>query len=594
MYRLQPVHFLVGLIGFTAFILMLWTFPSHGNYLTPRNLLMWMVIFLICGVGFLPVALSGHIKFKRGWLCGLIPPAYILLRMMIFGSDMPEATLLTITALTGFWLLLIALIQINITRKQWDLIFDILLVGTFISLLVTFIFPIYFKTHLTFLPDNLKAAFAGFEQRNVLASFLASLVTLSFVRDVKLTRPKKLISRVFQSFFTIIFVTAIFGIGSQAGMLGLMLACFMVSVMALFFIHSGNRPVRQVWFFGCLILAGYFLNLLLPSVHILTETKEGVDLFNDGLKAQFSSNLSEIQGSQTLRIKGWLITLSLIGEAPIFGHGLGGFSEGFYETLISNPEFHKKPYFFASLSHPHNEILYILAEHGLVGFVLITVPFIYMAFGMMKLAGPSSLYILALLLPIGLHSMVEFPLYISGLHWLLLGLMIVWALNFEKGASLPAPSFLPVLRPSIRLFLILGVISLPTFYAGQMAFTLHQAWVHTNDYRYKNFAGYIEHSKYRPELWHPILGKRYTTLHEMVVVSEASNFGYKEIVEKLLPKLESERHHFETYGYWAALAKGYQLLDDKEKLESHLNHIKKINPHYHNKLINRLNLEISQ
>ena len=80
----------------------------------------------------------------------------------------------------------------------------------------------------------------------------------------------------------------------------------------------------------------------------------------------------------------------------------------------------------------------------------------------------------------------------------------------------------------------------------------------------------------------------------MVVVSEASNFGYKEIVEKLLPKLESERHHFETYGYWVALAKGYELLDDTEKLESHLNRIKIINPHYHGKLINSLNLEVSQ
>lgn len=593
MYRLQPAHILIGLIGFSAFVLMQWTLPSHGNYLTPRNLLMWMVIFMICGVGFVPVALSGFIKIKKLWFAGLIPPTYIFLRMVIFGSDMPEATLLTIAALTGFWLLLIALLQINISEKQWDLIFDILLVGTFISLLVTFIFPIYFKTHLTFLPDNLKAPFAGFEQRNVLASFLASLVTLSFVRFIKSSKPRKFSYTVFQSFFTIVFVAVIFGTGSQAGMLGLTLACLMVGIIALFIAKSGNGPVRPIWFFFSLILAGYFLNLFLPSVHILTETKEGIDLFNDGLAAQFSSNLNAIQGSQTLRIKGWLITLSLIGDAPFFGHGLGSFSEVFYETLTSNSEFHKTPYFSSSLSHPHNEILYILSEHGLIGFLLITVPFIYMATNMMKLAGSQSLYILALLLPIGLHSMVEFPLYISGLHWLLLGLMIVWALNFEK-ASLTSQTFLPAIRPSIRLFLILGVISLPSFYAGQMAFTLHQAWVHTNDYRYKNFAGYIEHSKYRPELWHPVLGRRYTTLHEMVVVSEASNFGYKEIVEKLLPKLESERHHFETYGYWVALTKGYQLLDDTEKLESHLDRIKIIHPHYHRKLIKNLKIEMSQ
>ena len=41
-----------------------------------------------------------------------------LFRMLVFGSDMPEATLLTNKAPNGFWLLLIALIQINITAKQ--------------------------------------------------------------------------------------------------------------------------------------------------------------------------------------------------------------------------------------------------------------------------------------------------------------------------------------------------------------------------------------------------------------------------------------------------------------------------------------------
>jgi hypothetical protein len=53
--------------------LILWTLPIQGNYLTPKNLLIWIVIFLICGVGFVPVALSDFIKIKRVWLVGLIP-----------------------------------------------------------------------------------------------------------------------------------------------------------------------------------------------------------------------------------------------------------------------------------------------------------------------------------------------------------------------------------------------------------------------------------------------------------------------------------------------------------------------------------------
>ena len=117
-----------------------------------------------------------------------------------------------------------------------------------------------------------------------------------------------------------------------------------------------------------------------------------MDILNQSLAGQFSSNLDAIQGSQTLRIKVWLITLSLIGDAPIFGHGLGRFAETFYETIISNAEFHSSPHFSASLSHPHNEILYLLAEHGVIGFLLIAVPLIYMATGMMTLRVTISLY----------------------------------------------------------------------------------------------------------------------------------------------------------------------------------------------------------
>ncbi|EJW20553.1 hypothetical protein IMCC14465_16780 [alpha proteobacterium IMCC14465] len=596
MYRLQSSQILIGLIGFTAFILMLWTLPSHGNYLTPRNLFMWMMIFLICGAGFLPVAITGLIKFQKVWLIGLIPPAYMLIRMVFFGSDVPESTLLTITALTGFWLLLIALIQIDISKKQWDLIFDILLVSTLIGLSVSFILPSYFNNHLSFLPASLRAPFAGFEQPNLMASFLATLVTLSFVRSLRSSAPQKIIRTIIQSAFTIIFVAVIFASQSQAGMLGLFLACLLVSLIALFFARLETTTFKKILFFWGLIIAGYGLNIALPSVQLLLETTTAVEVLNKGLAAEFSSNLNAIQGSQDLRIKCWLITIAMIADAPILGHGLGHFSEGFYNTLTSKPEFHNPPYFYASLSHPHNEILYILAEHGLIGFLLIAVPFIYMAQSMMKQAGASSLYILALLLPIGLHTMVEFPLYMSGLHWLLLGLIIIWALNFETNETLPASpisthAFLPMLRPSIRMALIVGLTTIPAFYAGQTAVTAYQAWVHNNEYQYKSFAGYIEHSKYRRELWHPILGRRYTTLHEMVVVSEASSFGYKEIAQKLLPRLEAERHHFENYGYWVALAKGYHLLGDTENLERHLERAQKINPSHYKNLIRTLNLE---
>ena len=159
-------------------------------------------------------------------------------------------------------------------------------------------------------------------------------------------------------------------------------------------------------------------------------------MFNQSLAGQFSSNLDAIQGSQTLRIKVQL--LYHYGDAPILATDWG--------DLVKRSMKRSYPMlnFIHHLLFGFNLQWNSLSSCGawVIGFLLIAVPLIYMATGMMRLSG-HNLFIFSLCFSLSAYTIVEFLLY-SGLHWLLLGLIIVWGLNFESGVSCQRIHFISI------------------------------------------------------------------------------------------------------------------------------------------------------
>ncbi|WP_239954799.1 PglL family O-oligosaccharyltransferase [Pantoea sp. Z09] len=113
-------------------------------------------------------------------------------------------------------------------------------------------------------------------------------------------------------------------------------------------------------------------------------------------------------------------TLALIAQHPWRGSGLGSFEQRWPDgrahagLSISN-----------YITHPHNELLYVWAEGGVValaGFLLLLCSILRTAFSSdaTALAAPTA----AMLLPILLHTQLEYPLYQSAAHLLLLLLFI--------------------------------------------------------------------------------------------------------------------------------------------------------------------------
>lgn len=74
------------------------------------------------------------------------------------------------------------------------------------------------------------------------------------------------------------------------------------------------------------------------------------------------------------RILVWKVTMNMIAEKPIFGHGPGGFNENYmYYQADYFTEDPKSPYmqYSDNIAYPYNELLHIWTEQGIIGLLLL-------------------------------------------------------------------------------------------------------------------------------------------------------------------------------------------------------------------------------
>jgi len=170
---------------------------------------------------------------------------------------------------------------------------------------------------------------------------------------------------------------------------------FVVALTSMSFVglaaFARERPWRQIWpvLVAAPILAALAVVFLSP----------------DALIARFAD-------TDASRVPVWRDTLPLIAAYPVFGCGLGGYQSAFFKYKNSNPAFDQ--------DYAHNDYLQYFAELGLVGFLIAGGP---LAFLLVRLRttwarppnpdiGWLSLACAGSVLAIGLHSVVDFNLYV--------------------------------------------------------------------------------------------------------------------------------------------------------------------------------------
>ncbi len=159
--------------------------------------------------------------------------------------------------------------------------------------------------------------------------------------------------------------------------------------------QSGGRRLLA---FTAMSLAAY---LLLPAVlrALAPEALEPVG----GLARWRGDALA-----QDLRGRMWSAAWHMFVEAPGLGQGLQMYSHRYF---LLNPDLPPAPV-RGLLENAHNLPLHVMAEFGLAGLVVLATAAIAWAAGLRRLPpGPSRWWVLALAAVLGIHSLLEYPLW---------------------------------------------------------------------------------------------------------------------------------------------------------------------------------------
>lgn len=446
---------MLAITAMVAWCVLQWNLPNLGNNLIPRNFFVAAMMCLACAACWTHVFTSRQLRWTPGWGILLIPPVVIGLH----AASIPVGSFPHYPWLAGLELGLMAcfaigLLQLGWTRSEWTVISLVLLSSTSLLCWVTLLSPEYLAWNALWfsLPLPLRASQGGFQQPNLLASFLATSIIFALWQQLRHATTIKAWRAVGLLTLTMLHVFIVFKSGSRVGILGLSASMVMLGIWTHLYSPQNRR-------FGWLCLISLLMAALLAAW-----VGNVVDRLWDVLQGHSTTyRLGFIQASTHL----WL-------QSPWWGHGVGTFSEKIVPVFVQLIEAGNSLFYTPNLGHPHNEFLLWAVETGALGVLGILGPWVFVIvwFGLQQ--SWRSLAWVACLFPIGVHQLTEFPFHSSTAHvWL-------WCTILVSGLPTTSPRQVTWMRVAwIRKGGITTICALAmgsAFFLIDTAWVSHQAW----------------------------------------------------------------------------------------------------------------------
>lgn len=407
---------LFGLAAFYCLIAMHIYWPNRGGsgFYLPWNLVGGIFIALLIIGAMLfsrpPLATSGFFNLlASGSLILLLPLLWA--QQPWLSEALPRLMGLVLGVLAYF-----ALLQIPLDRRWRRRLLMLLLAATVIEALLGLVQYSLLQPGNWMGYNTLKNRPYGiFQQWNLMASFMATGLALALY----LLSARRPLSRSLQWLAAAMLLLApllLIVIASRVGLL----AALLLSPLQLWMLYRLNR--RRAGIALLLLMAGVSAGLLLV-------------MLNGATRALM------LPEPIFYRLTYWQEALDMIAERPWLGWGYGHFQYDFLHHFYTT---HSSGMESVAISHPHNEILLWGVEGGLLslsGIALI----VWGLWRLLRHSRPVPLRPAPWLaaLPILLHMMVEYPLYLSAAHAVLL-LVILRVSDLRRRLRLPSHSQLPL------------------------------------------------------------------------------------------------------------------------------------------------------
>ncbi|MDW7745653.1 PglL family O-oligosaccharyltransferase [Halomonas sp.] len=400
------IKWFIGTAIFTFTVLLHITFPNMGGsgLRLPFNATVWMGFTVMMALSMWP-ATRGVIRYST---------FHIGLGLMLLALWLPflwtwnEASLIALPRMltvTAGAILLLGLAQLQLTRRDWWWLGMAILLGALMETALGYV-QLYLLEPGNWLGYNPETGrpYGIFQQVNVMASFLVTGLVISAwlfgeARDSKFEHAMILLAPLFMPALILV-------IASRTGWMAALVA------VPLVLLHLWNLDSSRFRSWAGTLAVGCLLAIIVS----ITQGERG--------------RSAESISSQGYRPQVYEHSLRMIAEKPITGWGYGRFQHDF---LHSHAEWRTAEEGRATLkehySHPHNELLYWGIEGGLMPMLAILAFAGWVAWRLWA-RGPygERLLMTALLVPLSVHAMLEYPFYHSMGHWLafllLLGLFV--------------------------------------------------------------------------------------------------------------------------------------------------------------------------
>ena len=415
---------------------------------------------------------------------------------------------------------------------------------------------------LTFPPQH-----GGFNQPNVFASFISSILAISLWANFYRRQT-------FPGFYTGLSWLLLYGV---LALVGSRTAHFTVYFLVAFWlvwllVNRKTLDLIKAVFLVCLgALVGWvFVQISLSgsgSIGGVLEDTLAVFRVDDPTAAR----LAMLKASLAIGLDSWVL-----------GHGFGNFQFLFPNYFASLNLAEQELVYQGAVRHPHNEIANWWVSGGSLGLLFVLGPMIYL---LIRSVGWSwrSLPSFTIFVPIGFHSLTEFPLYSSAVHWILLLCCLVWVVKIRSNKQLATVSFES--PASLRLFkvgsafiaLLVLALNLNGLFVGKNLLANAQSYAGSN-----KVEEYVRVRSAHPELNHWAYGEDEGHKWIRSVFQLAMKEGNGRLVSEMLPKMKNTVRYINSRESWSLYAGALAGLGKKAELIGFIDYIEKLDPKYAN------------
>ncbi|PHS31204.1 MAG: hypothetical protein COA95_07110 [Methylophaga sp.] len=375
---------------------------NGGGFSLTFNISVWLVASWIVAFGLLLVLKQHIFIWPKYGSYFLVFPIILILTSIVSMTEIkqPIAWLFRQAYIFGGILFLFTIFQFQIKHVTVDKV----LLAIAVAIGIHAFFGMMQITSPDFLPawfpkniDNIPSGV--FQQINVQASFLTTgmMIVLYLI-----SRPSfRSLSVVFKVILILSFSMAFYVVIASGSRIGL-LSIFISFPLLLWGRRKQLYPQKNI-----------LIILLILSCSSFWSAQDGFNKTIDKTQRMVDSKYSDT------RVDMYRIGMSLIQQKPVTGYGIGGFLKAWNQQASADKLHHPEVALLGYITHPHNELLFWMVEGGILAVIGIFFFILGITLSLFWCGISRGSAYTAMLLPIGLHTQVELPFYLSSVHWFL-------------------------------------------------------------------------------------------------------------------------------------------------------------------------------